>query len=309
MCIAIVKPAGAVIADDVLKTCFENNPDGAGFAYRTAHGLVVEKGMFTWDAFIEAYRRCGVAEVDALIHFRITTRGDDSPDNTHPFATAHGALIHNGTIFGLGERKGQGKSDTRVLSEHWHSATYEDMERLFPVFESYVDGTRVAFMDHSGRVHVFNRKDWIEKDGVLYSNAGFEMDVYGYNAYRGGLGEKAYTSGGTKKDDKSIFADDVPSEDDAYDRAEWYLGYEDEGSWMWIDNRFFFVDGGVVVEGEAIADDVLRQFQLDYGHSPVIDDREDEALLDDLTNEYLNTGFVRTTARDVAQFPALAKAS
>ena len=34
MCIAIVKPAGTVISEDVLKQCFENNPDGAGFAYR-----------------------------------------------------------------------------------------------------------------------------------------------------------------------------------------------------------------------------------------------------------------------------------
>ena len=32
MCIAIVKPRGVSLAEDRLRLCFSNNPDGAGFA-------------------------------------------------------------------------------------------------------------------------------------------------------------------------------------------------------------------------------------------------------------------------------------
>ena len=35
MCIAIVKPRGVSLAEDRLRLCFENNPDGAGFAIAT----------------------------------------------------------------------------------------------------------------------------------------------------------------------------------------------------------------------------------------------------------------------------------
>ena len=38
MCIAIVKPRGVSLAEDRLRLCFSNNPDGAGFA------IAVNKG-------------------------------------------------------------------------------------------------------------------------------------------------------------------------------------------------------------------------------------------------------------------------
>jgi hypothetical protein len=38
MCIAIVKPRGVSLAEDRLRVCFENNPDGAGFAIATDAG-------------------------------------------------------------------------------------------------------------------------------------------------------------------------------------------------------------------------------------------------------------------------------
>lgn len=296
MCIAIVKPAGTVISEDVLKTCFENNPDGAGFAYRTPGGLVVEKGLFTWDAFIDAYRARNVADVDALIHFRITTKGDDAAENTHPFAIQAGALIHNGTISHLGEARGKvgAKSDTRELAEKWDAVTLDDMERFFDVFEHYVDDTRVAVMGHDGRVIVFNRKQWIEKDGVLYSNRGFEMDVYGWSAHRAGWGGQY----------RAASLIDIPGEDDDFspmgaldraeigstkERAELWLDGADEGEWCWIGTEFYVVYQGEVCRDKKTEDEIVEAFETWYGFPPT--NREDEWELESMTEMYIDNGY------------------
>ena len=173
MCIAIVKPAGKVLSEARLRTCFENNPDGAGFAVKTPAGLVTVKGFFDIEAFLVAYRQYAVDANDALVHFRITTRGDGAADNCHPFALSCGALIHNGTIGGLGER-GVGKSDTRVLAEQLFHEDFATLKRLAPIIEAYIDDTRVAFMSHNGETLVLNSDQWVEDDGVLYSNHGYK---------------------------------------------------------------------------------------------------------------------------------------
>lgn len=286
MCIAIVKPAGKSISDDVLKTCFENNADGAGFAYRTESGLVIVKGLFKFEDFLAAYKERNVSDVDALIHFRITTRGDDSADNTHPFAIKHGALIHNGTISKLGHARGQGKSDTRVLAEHWNDASLDDMERLFPVFEDYVDDTRVAVMGHDGRVIVFNRKQWIEKDGVLYSNRGFEMDVYSYNTYRNGPDVSAFS---WPKRPTAMDVDDetvMPIED----QAEWLLTPSNHLDFVWLQERLFLNYENQIIEDVTGTKDILDEFRRLSGCDPQFGTTDDYEI-DDLTAEYLRNDF------------------
>lgn len=287
MCIAIVKPAGKSISDDVLKTCFENNADGAGFAYRTDNGLVVVKGLFKFEDFLAEYKARGVDAVDALIHFRITTRGDDSADNTHPFAIKHGALIHNGTIMNLGHTRGQGKSDTRVLAEHWHDASLDDMERLFPMFENYVDGTRVAVMGHDGRVLVFNRKQWIEKDGVLYSNRGFEMDVYSYNNYRNPAPARSAYEWPSPV---ARWADDDDGVMPADEQAEWMLSQGDHLDFAWIEQRLFLNWEGAVIEDAVGTRDVVEEFKRLYHCEPEFGTTDDYDL-DALTSEYLANDF------------------
>ena len=47
MCIAIVKPRGVSLAEARLRLCFENNPDGAGFAIATDQGVTIHKGYTT----------------------------------------------------------------------------------------------------------------------------------------------------------------------------------------------------------------------------------------------------------------------
>ena len=116
MCIAIVKPRGVSLAEDRLRLCFENNPDGAGFAIATPQGVAIHKGYTAFKTFMTAYREYEVDAHVALVHFRITTRGENSARNHHPFPVAAGALVHNGTIGWLG-KAGKGPSDTALFGD------------------------------------------------------------------------------------------------------------------------------------------------------------------------------------------------
>ena len=57
MCIAITSPIGTEIpTDDILKTCFRNNQDGAGFAFNTdIHQVKIVKGFMDFESFITAF--------------------------------------------------------------------------------------------------------------------------------------------------------------------------------------------------------------------------------------------------------------
>ena len=169
MCIAIVKPRGVSLAEDRLRICFENNPDGAGFAIATEQGVVIHKGYTTFQAFWTAYREYRVDDYPALVHFRITTRGENSARNHHPFPVAAGALVHNGTIGWLG-KAGTGPSDTALFADLLQDMTVAQWHRLRPLIEHSTGWSRFALLTHEGETLLFNPEEWEEAGGALYSN-------------------------------------------------------------------------------------------------------------------------------------------
>lgn len=123
MCIAITSPKNNPIpTDDILKTCFRNNDDGAGFAFNTDDNQVkIVKGFMDFNSFITALHeydeKYNFQEKGILIHMRIGTSGKKVKGGycdrscTHPFPisskekhlkklnfTSHHAVVHNGII-------------------------------------------------------------------------------------------------------------------------------------------------------------------------------------------------------------------
>lgn len=114
MCIAIVKPAGANIPNEItLSNCFSNNPHGAGFMFIRNNQLHIKKGFMTFDSFYDAFCAEQFTNNDVLfIHFRIATHGLRDGGNTHPFPVTDKinilrkqdlsfsgyGLIHNGIL-------------------------------------------------------------------------------------------------------------------------------------------------------------------------------------------------------------------
>ena len=246
MCIAIVKPRGVSLAEDRLRLCFANNPDGAGFAIAKNGLVAIHKGYATFEAFWRAYRQQRVDEHPALVHFRITTRGSSDPGNHHPFQLDAGALVHNGTISWLG-KAGKGKSDTRLFAELLQDLTLDQLIRLRPLVEHGTGWSRFAVLSHDGQFLVFNREDWEQADGALYSN-----DTY--------LPEPGVSVGAA-------------------------LYGQDPFRWESDLTLTRLTPDGTVYRDEALEQDVLREWIACYGEPPTEPWAWD--LLDDITHDYI----------------------
>ena len=176
MCIAILKPADIEIPEQHLRTSFENNPDGAGFAVARDGRVVIRKGFEDIESFLVAYRSEVHVSDPALIHFRITTRGASDAENCHPFRLKHGALIHNGTIHKLGSPAGQGRSDTNELAaDVIHTLTRTQLEALRPMVEEFIGWSKLALLFDDGEWLIFNEQKGVNFNGAWYSNDGFKQ--------------------------------------------------------------------------------------------------------------------------------------
>lgn len=246
MCIAIAKPRGVSLAEDRLRICFENNPDGAGFAIATDRGVVIQKGYTTVQAFLTAYREYRVDDYPALVHFRITTRGENSARNHHPFLVAAGALVHNGTIGWLG-KAGKGPSDTALFADLLHDMTVAQWHRLRPLIEHSTGWSRFALLTHEGETLLFNREEWEEAGGALFSN----------NTY---LPEPGVPAGAS-------------------------LYGQDPFRWESDLTLTRLMADGTVYRDEDLERDVLQEWMACYGAPPK--DAWAWAVLDELTNDYI----------------------
>ena len=90
MCIAIYSLKGTDIpSEDILKTCFLNNPDGAGFAFNKGGKVHIVKGFMDYKGFMAAFKKYdaefGFKQRGVLIHFRIATHGGVNVGCCHPF--------------------------------------------------------------------------------------------------------------------------------------------------------------------------------------------------------------------------------
>lgn len=251
MCIAIVKPRGVSLAEDRLRICFENNPDGAGFAIATQEGVAIHKGYTTIEDFLVAYRQRRVDSHAALVHFRIATRGDSGANNHHPFPLSVGALIHNGTISWLGQ-PGEGRSDTALFAELLDDMTEEQLVRLRPMIEHSTGWSRFAVLTHTGRFLLFNTQVWEEADGALYSNDSYSAD--------------AELPCGTAQRDA-----DVPPVTTFWWESDLTL--------------YRLAPDGTIYRDEELEQDILQEWVACYGMPP--DDVWAWEALDDLTYDYI----------------------
>lgn len=182
MCVAIYKPEGVKTPSlEVLKQCWDANPDGAGFALRIGgdkYAIEIHKGYMTWKQFVAAYEKYRLADFigDMLLHFRIATHGGISPGNTHPFSLTKDvkllqhtnvltnyALIHNGM---LPIEPDGNISDTMEFCRRL-APLYRDIPSAFNLIEGMARNNKIAVMTRE-KVHLFGA--WETRDEVYFSN-------------------------------------------------------------------------------------------------------------------------------------------
>lgn len=195
MCIAIGKPMGIDLpSETILQNCWNNNSDGAGFAFAVNGNVFIKKGFMTFDSFKAALRnadrvynlkKCGV-----LLHFRIATHGARDASMTHPFPinSDEGALkkieyisdyaiIHNGIISltGYETSMSKGLSDTAIFiqkyltkistNKYWFK-NHANIELI----ENLID-SKMAILSKTGEIKFTS--GFQKVNGVYYSNSSY----------------------------------------------------------------------------------------------------------------------------------------
>jgi len=161
MCLAILKPENQKVDEFHMQTAFDNNDDGAGFAYVEKGKVVIEKGFMTFKPFWEAL----VPHMDKpmLIHFRWATHGLVDKDNCHPFKVAPDlAMIHNGIISGI-EGVDALTSDTNAFVKHYVGPMNRGNPRIIYseygklVLEKLIgSGSKLVFLNKKGKAVIIN---------------------------------------------------------------------------------------------------------------------------------------------------------
>jgi hypothetical protein len=199
MCIISVKRPGFALPNQAtINQMWDANEDGAGFMYqRNGTGEIhIHKGLMTLKAFNKALKEAAITDQDMLVmHFRITTSGGTCKEMTHPFVASNKrnvitaskvtlkkgvAFAHNGIITELNGID-RDNSDTALFAMNILSKLGDSImtnDAVQELVASYINSSRMVFLHQSHpMVKVGN---WVEDDGILYSNSTYKKVVYNY---------------------------------------------------------------------------------------------------------------------------------
>lgn len=205
MCVIAFSEKGVDIPTKAqLKTMWEHNPDGAGYAYVSKKGKVIyRKGFKTLESLLkelEAPER--FKNTNFAIHFRIGTSGKNDEATCHPFplSTNFGdlrktegetdsVLFHNG-VLSSGGLASPLASDTQdfVIAMAPLLAKYNRSKTRDFFIGELTKGSRLLILYKNNKFKLFG--DW-KKDGDIWvSNTTYKEDYkwygtgyYGYNYY------------------------------------------------------------------------------------------------------------------------------
>ena len=232
MCVIIAIKKGIELpSKETFENCFDRNRDGAGFAYNLDGKVYISKGYMKFDAFwadfTKAMEKRDKKKMGVVVHARISTQGGVVPRLCHPFPMSSSgkelsalstqcdvAVAHNGIIpsYKFPECKADKVSDTYLFIKKY-MATYEKgwfKKDKHLNWLKDVTGSKWAFLTKNGDIFMTN--NFIEKDGVFYSNDSYRG--YTYNSwdywYRSFPTTPYYTRGCSAFGDNSKSAKVVP---------------------------------------------------------------------------------------------------
>lgn len=182
MCIIIYKPGEVWITKRTLRTCWNNNSDGAGFMFATDGKLQVQKGYMRFKTFWKAYRTAFGENYESpfVIHFRIGTSGTLDEHMTHPFQVNDNlGFAHNGILSDYSSSKYKTLSDTALFTYivlRKMPADFLQQEGTRQLLESYASKcwSKFVFLDNVGVAYIMNEKDGVWDGDCWYSNKSFK---------------------------------------------------------------------------------------------------------------------------------------
>lgn len=223
MCIIAAKSAGVKFpSDEILYNMWSRNNDGAGFMFAHDGKVNIEKGFMKYADFkarIDELKT--VFDLDALpmvLHFRITTHGGTKPENCHPFPISDSVgmlsklklstdigVAHNGIIH-ITPRKGISDTMEYIASQLYplkrmNSKFYKDKWAMQLVANA-ID-SKMAILNKEGNIYTIG--EFIESDGVMYSNSSYEGWKHFKDYYYGTDEDESWNCGWGREDECYTF--------------------------------------------------------------------------------------------------------
>ena len=165
MCVIIIKQKGYQVSKEVAQTSARINPHGLGIVWLDTFKVTYHKS---------AEYKLLDTDRPFIAHFRYATVGAIGRENTHPFECGNSKneyLMMNGTIKGLGNMK---QSDSNILAKQ-----LGDIPRPQWKLElAQYDCRFVTINTYNKSFQIYNREDWVQKDGVWYSKENVLEDNY-----------------------------------------------------------------------------------------------------------------------------------
>jgi hypothetical protein len=178
MCTAVLAPPGKQVTYDHVKTCFDNNSDGAGYAFNTDGVVVLHKAFFDLDKFWKHYwldsRRFKGSTF--MLHFRIATSGHKDAVNAHPFRINPNLVFsHNGVISNL-TYSDKTKSDTYALMTILKDLPpdFYKNQNILTLLSLGIGWSKLVFLDGEGKYSFVNEDKGFWNEGIWYSNENYK---------------------------------------------------------------------------------------------------------------------------------------
>lgn len=189
MCIIVLKLPGGHVTDDQLRTCYANNPDGAGLMYAdlAEKKVIIRKGYFDVDKFIDMWhgveKKLKNSATPVVLHFRISTGGKLDKNNCHPHRIAEDlAFVHNGILWSAGAKSLT--SDTVQFRDAFlmdmHASDLTRRTGMMALMEYAIGGSnKMVFLNGRGKYDILNERSgyWSEDKLCWYSNSSYKPKV------------------------------------------------------------------------------------------------------------------------------------
>lgn len=184
MCVIVVQE-GKFPGWDIMKNCWDKNPDGAGYMFQIDGQVHLSKGYMSF----ETLKRSVMASVPdykhatIVYHFRIATHGTVTPNNTHPYPYSNVVehmralelrcglgVAHNGMISKIdaaSQRKEDISDTAQFILEHYK----EDIKlsSIIKAFQRETERSRSRFAILTG-TKVFTSGKFYNIAGCKFSN-------------------------------------------------------------------------------------------------------------------------------------------
>ncbi len=246
MCIILAKKKGVEIpSEDIIKTCFRNNPDGAGFMYQVGDYVKIEKGFMTVENLLKRLHtlenKIDLKNKSLVIHFRIGTSGKNDKKTTHPFPVSNNekeltmlslksdiGMVHNGVIFDYVYKNDF--SDTQNFVKDFVSV-FKDLNKNFLENENVLAllkkecTSKLCFLDSNDNLYFVG--DFIEdiETGLMFSNSTYKEYKRAYTYYNYDYNDSYYKGTTYTKEDYDTW-EHLLEEQTSYSK-DLIMSYED----------------------------------------------------------------------------------